>query len=232
MLAGVPLDYEELLALCGTWQAKLSLEDDEIGMCGDAGLGRRSSGEGGRSLTCHLEVRALAAGHRTKLHTTDETVSDAINLRWEVLEIGVPLGSRRQPAKSSRVEFRLVLGPWVLVGTGERTGLRCGVVQGRVLRGADEEYMGSFELLPSLLAVEDAELPALEERWQRRLDTRPAPPPRYPLDGFRGRWRCLLALEDKPPQIFTLRLGVHWASSLPRGRFRSEGGEQLIAGNW
>ena len=92
--------------------------------------------------------------------------------------------------------------------TGERSGLRCGAIQGRVLRGADEEYMGRFELLPSLPAVEDAELPALQERWLRRLDTKPAPPPRYALDGFAGRWRCLLALEGKPPAVLTLSLDV------------------------
>ena len=32
MLAGAPLDYEELRALCGIWRANLELEDeDEIG---------------------------------------------------------------------------------------------------------------------------------------------------------------------------------------------------------
>ena len=56
-----------------------------------------------------------------------------------------------------------------------------------MLRGADEEFMGSFELLPSLLAVAEAELPALEQDWVRRLDMRPAAPPRYPLTAFEGR---------------------------------------------
>jgi hypothetical protein len=50
------------------------------------------------------------------------------------------------------------MGSWVLEGTGERAGLRCGALRGRVLRGTDEEFMGSFELRPSLLAVADAEL--------------------------------------------------------------------------
>mmetsp|Transcript_34656 Transcript_34656/g.81823 ORF Transcript_34656/g.81823 Transcript_34656/m.81823 type:complete len:187 (-) Transcript_34656:80-640(-) len=125
------------------------------------------------------------------------------------------------------------MGSWVLEGTGERAGLRCGALRGRVLRGADEEFMGSFELLPSLLAVAEAELPALEQDWVRRLDMRPAPPPRYPLAGFEGRWRCLLDLDGLPPAIVTLQLHVAKVSTLRLGKFRSEGGaEGYIAGSW
>ena len=192
MLEGTPLDFEELQALSGTWSAHLDLEDDAAGRMQQS-LGQVDA-NGVRCMNLHLEARALelGGGHRTPLHTTDETVSAAANLAWEASEVGTSPDARRRPTASSRVEVRLVMGPWVLEGTGERAGLRCGALRGRVLRGADEEFMGSFELLPSLPAVAEAELPALEEDWHRRLDRRPAPPPRYPLATFRGRWRCLL----------------------------------------
>ena len=226
MLEGAPLDFEELQALSGTWSAHLDLEDDE-------GLGVTDA-DGVRCLTLHLEVRALelGGGHRTPLHTTDDTVGTALNLAWEATEVGSSPDVRRQPTASSRVEVRMVMGSWVLEGTGERVGLRCGALRGRVLRGADEDFMGNFELLPSLPAVAEAELPALEEDWLRRLDTRPAPPPRYPLAGFGGRWRCLLALDGLPPAIFTLQLRVAKVSTMRVGKFRSEGGTKLIAGGW
>ena len=103
-----------------------------------------------------------------------------------------------------------------------------------MLRGADEEFMGSFELLPSLLAVAEAELPALEQDWVRRLDMRPAAPPRYPLTAFEGRWRCLIALDGLAPAIVTLKLGVAKVSTLRLGKFRSEVGLDggYIAGSW
>ena len=121
MLAGAPLDYEELRAMCGMWRANLDLEDeDEIGMRGDAGLGMPTEGGSGRSLMCHLDVRPLAVGHRTKLHTIDATVGTAQNLHWEASEVGAKVDERREPSVSSKIEVRLVLGPYVLEGVCQR----------------------------------------------------------------------------------------------------------------
>ena len=147
MLSGTPLDFEELQALSGTWSAHLNLEEDSAGRM-QRSLGQPDE-DGVRCLTLHLEARALEfGGHRTPLHTTDETVSAAPNLAWEASEIGASPDVRRHPTASSRVEVRLVMGSWVLEGTGERAGLRCGALRGRVLRGADEEFMGSIALRP------------------------------------------------------------------------------------
>ena len=136
MLSGTPLDFEELQALAGTWNAHLNLEEGFDGRM-ERSLGQPGE-DGGRCLTLHLEARALEfGGHRTPLHTTDETVSAQKNLAWEASEVGTKPDDQRHLTPSSRVEVRLVMGAWVLEGTGKRKGLRLRKLRGRVLRGAN-----------------------------------------------------------------------------------------------
>ena len=91
MLSGTPLDFEELQALSGTWSAHLNLEEDSAGRM-QRSLGQPDE-DGVRCLTLHLEARALEfGGHRTPLHTTDETVSAANPNQTLTLGLGLGLG--------------------------------------------------------------------------------------------------------------------------------------------
>jgi len=114
-----------------------------------------------------------------------------------------------------------------LEGTGERSGLRCMSLKGSVLEGRDDPCcVGAFDM--TLVLPTSQDVAALEERHQARVDARPAPPLSFRLDGFVGRWRLLLSLDDEDsPAIFAISLDGNRS-------FTSEtsANEQVLAGSW
>jgi hypothetical protein len=99
--------------------------------------------------------------------------------------------------------------------------LRCQWIKGYVVEGDHEPCcVGSFEMRLAMSAVEDMD--ALASRYRRRLEAKPAPPPRFRKAGFVDTWRMLLTLESDGglpgPKLLSIRLrddGVFESAAAP-----------------
>ena len=195
------LDAEEVRALAGLWRADLDLDDAQ------------------RSLTCNLDVSGKCSFVVGDGAPIVGTVAGAP--RWEAYTV----------LADKSVCMNLCVGPWVLQGCGERDGLRCSVVRGSVLEGAEDDQVcvGRFEMALSVPVASESELPALEARHLARLASRPAPPVRFSRASFVGRWRLLLTFQSESPRMLEVELNSDART------FRSAGapaGTPALGGTW
>jgi hypothetical protein len=195
------LDLEEREALSGMWNLTLNLEDEAAP----------------RSITCHLD----ASG---RLRTTS-AVSTEVPGSWEAKAApsDADFDGDAVELNFDKVSLKMHLGPLKLHGVGMRQDLRCSMISGWVVEGDHEPCcVGTFEMRLSLSAVDDMD--ALALRYRRRLDNKPAPPPRFRKAGFVGIWQLLLTMEsDGLPKLVSLRLG-------PDGSFATASAEGDAAG--
>ena len=202
--AASPLDKEEVEALAGIWRTTLNIDSGE------------------RMVSLHL----LSNGR------VDTTAEDATNLGDLNICRGATWSSARWSATTDvqGVRIQLQLGLLHLEGSGARNGLRCSEFKGSVLEGAEEpDCVGGFHMALAMPTVTD--VAALERSHQARVEKRPAPPVSFPLSGFVGRWRLLLAMDsdqeggDSPPACYSILLANDRS-------FRTEGDTPTLAGSW
>jgi hypothetical protein len=131
-----------------------------------------------------------------------------------------------------------------LQGEGTRTYFRCTEFTGAVLEGTPEfdaaelvglrepAVVGSFTMRLALPIKTNAS--ALEEIYERRIASRPPPPPTYDFSDFVGRWTMVLAFQDALLQAVGKRMVMKAPIELAAdGSWESEArGGKRFSGTW
>lgn len=179
MTAEFPLETEEREAIAGIWSANLDLGDGYTRM-----------------------TFALSSSGKLTATSPDSSMRGS----WEA-------GARRG---RSDISMRLFFGPWVLTGHGERrndaantetngkVGLRCKAIDGVVLEGILEPCcVGKFNLTLALPYANDEQLAVLDKRHKTKVAKRRAPPYKFNLTSFIGRWKLLIMFEDSDEPTYS-----------------------------
>lgn len=175
--------------------------------------------DGVQHMTCHL-------GEDGQVSSTMQNHSPKPWHRWEAKVVN----------GEKVLKFKLYLGDLALEGKGVREGnsLRCASVSGSVIEGIDDPvYVGDFRMELAMPAADASEEKALRKSHKAKVDARPAPPPKYAVSAFFGRWRLLVALETTRASP---TVDLHSIEFTADRKFRSVPGAAtargVLAGRW
>ena len=239
------LAEEEFRALAGIWRVDLQLYDGDLALSLHLAAPEVQP-RGDPALSMHQESDEFPSEGR--VYTVDENLPSlaicpallkgrtlrAVHEGWTSAHWSANRLVRAGEEGDDKLRLTLRMGSLCLEGRGQRAGLRCRTFVGRVYE--EDEYkepsmIGRFSMRLSLPLTTDAS--ALEQRYQRRIASRPPPPLAYPRASFIGRWRLLLQMKadeaDTP-------LGTSWAyfpvELFADGSWRSMQTDQTLAGSW
>ena len=205
------LALEEYTALAGIWRAELELDDGDVSTSLHLAAPRRAQ-DGGNVYPMEEEL---------PFNICQGSSDGWTRARW-FCERKVRAGAEGD----NKLSMSLQLGNLYLEGRGERSGLRCTSFVGTAFEGGEDPcVVGRFMMRLALPIASN--VTSLEQRYRRRIATRPPPPLTFARPGFVGGWRLLLSVDDDlPPASFPVELAPDgsWQSSDALG--------QILGGTW